>query len=173
MAAPTITEALLGEHGVIYQLLAHLTSRPFDSAEEARIQAAELAAGLATHARIEDDLLFVALEVELGPNGGPLAVMREEHAEVEATLERLTQVDDVHEAEALAGHLVRGCPRTLREGGAGALPHGRAAARRRDASQPRRAVGRAAPPRLRLWRRRPPAWWRMQRAETALLPCAP
>lgn len=106
MRAPTITDALLGEHGVIYALLEHLTSRPFASAEEARIQAAELAAGLATHARIEDDLLFVALEAELGPNGGPLAVMRAEHAEVEATLERLTQVEDVQEAEALAGRLV-------------------------------------------------------------------
>lgn len=106
MRAPTITDALLGEHGVIYTLLEHLTSRPFDSAEEARIQAAELAAGLATHARIEDDLLFVALEGPLGPNGGPLAVMRTEHAEVEATLERLAQVEDVQEAAALAGHLV-------------------------------------------------------------------
>ena len=107
MRAPTITDALLGEHGVIYTLLEHLTSRPFDSAEDARIQAAELAAGLATHARIEDDLLFVALEGPLGPDGGPLAVMRTEHAEVEATLERLAQVEDVQEAEALAGHLVK------------------------------------------------------------------
>ena len=103
---PTITDALLGEHGVIYRLLEHLTSRPFNSAEEARIQAAQLAAGLATHAQIEDDLLFVALEGPLGPNGGPLAVMRAEHAEVEGTLERLAQVEDVQEAEALAGHLV-------------------------------------------------------------------
>ena len=106
MQAPTITDALLGEHGVIYQLLEHLTSRPFDSAEEARIQAAELAAGLATHAHIEDDLLFVALEGPLGPNGGPLAVMRMEHAEVESTLERLTQVEDAQEAATLASHLV-------------------------------------------------------------------
>jgi hemerythrin-like domain-containing protein len=103
--APTITDALLGEHGVIYRLLEHLTSRPFASAEEARVQAAELAAGLVAHAHLEDDLLFVALERPLGPNGGPLAVMREEHAEVEGTLERLTQVDDVQEADALAARL--------------------------------------------------------------------
>ena len=105
MRAPTITDALLGEHGVIYALLEQLTSRPFDSAEEARAQAAELAAGLATHAHLEDELLFVALEVPLGPNGGPLAVMRAEHAEVEGTLERLTRVEDVQEAETLADHL--------------------------------------------------------------------
>ena len=106
MRAPTITDALAGEHGVVYRLLEHLTSRPFASAEEARVQAAELAAGLASHAHLEDELLFVPLEGPLGPNGGPIAVMREEHAEVESTLERLAQVEDVEEAEALAGHLV-------------------------------------------------------------------
>lgn len=105
MPGPIITDALLGEHGVIYRLLEQLTSRPFDSAEEARVQAAALAAGLASHARIEDDLLFVALEVPLGPDGGPLAVMRMEHEEVEGTLERLARVEDAREADALAAHL--------------------------------------------------------------------
>ena len=106
MEAPTVTDALAGEHGVIYALLGHLASGPFDSAEETRAAAAELASGLATHAHIEDELLFVALEAHLGPNGGPIAVMRAEHEEVEGTLERLTQVEDVHEAKALAAHLV-------------------------------------------------------------------
>ncbi len=106
MRAPTITDALLGEHGVIYRLLEHLTSRSFASAEEARVQAAELAAGLATHAHLEDELLFVPLEGPLGPNGGPLAVMRAEHEQVEGMLERLAQVEDVEEAEALAARLV-------------------------------------------------------------------
>lgn len=106
MPPPTITDALLGEHGVIYRLLGHLTSRPFESADEARAKAAELAAGLASHAQLEDDLLFVPLEGPLGPNGGPLAVMRMEHKEVEGTLERLAHVEDIEEAEALAAHLV-------------------------------------------------------------------
>jgi hemerythrin-like domain-containing protein len=106
MRAPTITDALLGEHGVIYRLLEHLTSRPFASVEEARAQAAELAAGLAAHAHLEDELLFVPLEGPLGPNGGPLAVMRMEHEEVEGTLERLAQVEDIQDADKLAAHLL-------------------------------------------------------------------
>lgn len=105
MSAPMITDALFGEHGPIYRLLDHLASRPFASAEEARAQAAELAAGLATHAHLEDELLFVPLEGSLGPNGGPIAVMRMEHEQVEQTLERLTLVDDAAEANALAAHL--------------------------------------------------------------------
>lgn len=103
--APLITDALLGEHGVIYPLLSHLTATPFASVEEARLKAAQVAAGLATHAAIEDELLFVAMEGVLGPNGGPLAVMRAEHDEVEASLERLTGIDDAGEATALAAHL--------------------------------------------------------------------
>ena len=106
MRAPTVTDALIGEHGVIYPLLDHLTSGSF-AAEEARALAAFLAAGLGTHARIEDELVFVPLERHLGPNGGPIAVMRAEHDEVEGTLERLTQVTDVDEARSLAAHLAQ------------------------------------------------------------------
>lgn len=105
MDSPTITDALLGEHGVIYPQLARLTDAPFDSAETARARADQLAAGLATHAQIEDELLFVALEGVLGPDGGPLPVMRAEHEEVEATLQRLTEAADVRDAEALAARL--------------------------------------------------------------------
>ncbi len=101
----TITEALLGEHGVIYPQLAHLEQVAFDSPAGVRVQAALLAAGLATHAQTEDDLLFVPLEEHLGPNGGPLAVMRMEHEQVEGTLAELQQIDDVGEAKALAARL--------------------------------------------------------------------
>jgi hemerythrin-like domain-containing protein len=106
MGPPTITDALLGEHGVIYRLLGHLANHSFASPEAARAQAAALTAGLARHAHLEDELLFVPLEGPLGPNGGPLAVMRMEHDEVEGTLERLAHVEDVQEAEALAARLV-------------------------------------------------------------------
>jgi len=93
-------------HGPVIERPAELITQYLEHRRmrEAQVRGC-LAAGLATHARIEDDLLFVALEGPLGPNGGPLAVMREEHAEVEGTLERLTRVDDVQEADALASHL--------------------------------------------------------------------
>ncbi len=105
MAEITITDALLGEHGVIYALLAHLENATFASAEEARAAAAMLHAGLESHAHIEDELSFVPLEGHLGTAGGPLAVMRMEHDEVERTLARLLEVDDVAEARTLAAHL--------------------------------------------------------------------
>jgi regulator of cell morphogenesis and NO signaling len=105
MTAPMITDALFGEHGAIYRLLDHLLNARFTTAEEARVQAAELAASLAPHAHLEDELLFVAMEGPLGPNGGPLAVMRMEHAEVEGTLERLMEVEDIETARELVAHL--------------------------------------------------------------------
>jgi hemerythrin-like domain-containing protein len=107
MSEITITDALVGEHGVIYALLAHLEQASFGSAEAARAAAALLAAGLATHAQIEDELSFVPLEAHLGPGGGPLAVMRMEHEEVEGTLARLQEVEDVEKARTLAAHLAK------------------------------------------------------------------
>lgn len=103
--APTLTDALVGEHGVIYPLLDHLAGCSFGSAEEARSLAEQVAAGLRTHAQIEDDLLFVSLEQHLGSSGGPIAVMRAEHEEIEGTLDRLSRVSHVREARTLALHL--------------------------------------------------------------------
>ena len=102
-----ITDALLGEHGVIYPLLDHLAGTPFTSAAEARTQAALLAAGLASHAQIEDELLFAQLEGHLGTEAGPLAVMRREHEEIENVLAHLEKADAPGEARQLATHLVQ------------------------------------------------------------------
>ena len=102
-----ITDALLGEHGVIYPLLDHLAGTPFTSGAEARAQAAFLAAGLGSHARIEDELLFAQLEAHLGAEAGPLAVMRREHEEIENVLAHLEKADAPGEARQLATHLVQ------------------------------------------------------------------
>ena len=50
-----ITDALLGEHAVIYPGLDRIAEASFATAEEMRAAAAILAAGLASHARIEDE----------------------------------------------------------------------------------------------------------------------
>ncbi len=105
MSRISVTDALLGEHAVIYPQLTHLEQAAFDSPPDARRQAALLAAGLASHAQIEDDLLFTALEEVLGGSVGPLAVMRMEHEEVEGTLAALAEVEDVGAAKTLAARL--------------------------------------------------------------------
>jgi hemerythrin-like domain-containing protein len=83
-----LTDALLGEHAVIYTLLDHL-DQELDGVQALtdvqRLNRA-LAAALISHARVEDQLLFPALEVHLGREG-PLACMRQEHAELEAAIE--------------------------------------------------------------------------------------
>lgn len=100
-----VTDALLGEHGAIYPLLAHLEQASFASPGEARTAAALLQAALATHAHLEDELLFARLEERLGTQAGPLAVMRLEHDEIEGVLGRLVETEGVIEAKALAGRL--------------------------------------------------------------------
>jgi hemerythrin-like domain-containing protein len=95
-----ITDALLGEHAVFYAQFAHLEqSVPAATAlESVQAQAALLAAALGTHARMEDELLFVALEPHLGTQMGPLVVMRSEHEQIEAALEAVPEVADLDEA---------------------------------------------------------------------------
>lgn len=103
-----ITEALLGEHGVFYALFDHLEQAvpAADSLALVQSQAALLTAALATHAGLEDELLFSALDPHLGQMG-PLAVMRMEHDEIENTLGQVQEARDLTQAQRLVLHAVR------------------------------------------------------------------
>jgi len=93
-----ITDALYGEHGPLYALLSHCESSA-NQWEHADLLLAGRAveAALLSHAEVEDDLLFRALEAKMPP-GGPAEVMRAEHAEIDATLAALR--DSADEASA-------------------------------------------------------------------------
>jgi len=80
---------------------------------------------LTAHARKEDDALFPALEQFFGREGGPTAVMRQEHREIHAEAERfrqtLRELNEVEHPEIVAqGKALRsladrgGDPDTLR-----------------------------------------------------------
>ncbi|MCE7937282.1 hypothetical protein DCC79_01390 [bacterium] len=104
-----VTAALLGEHGALYAQFDHLERLAAEATiDDIRAYAGVLAAAVATHARLEDDLLFAALEPELGP-AGPLLQMRREHDEIEAGLECL-----VHTADPAAGNALRDVIRLAR-----------------------------------------------------------
>jgi len=97
-----ITDALLGEHGAFYAQFDHLTQivPNLTATEQVQQLGALLAAALKTHARLEDDLLFQALDPHLGPMG-PLHVMRHEHDIIDGSLDRLETVEDTGEAAKL------------------------------------------------------------------------
>ncbi len=103
-----LTDALLGEHGVFYAQFDYL-EQSIPQAQDlplVKSQGAMLAAALAPHAHLENDLLFAALESHLDPQAGPLAVMRAEHNEIEGSLERLQGVADLSEAQKLLLHVI-------------------------------------------------------------------
>ncbi len=54
--------------------------------EEARRMAQSLVLTLVPHAQVEESLIFKPLEGHMGP-GGPVAVMRQEHAEIEGLID--------------------------------------------------------------------------------------
>ncbi len=98
----TLLEALLGEHGALYAIFEHLEQALNDeiTLEEIRAKEAVLRSVLISHATLEDELLFPALERAIGPDG-PLAVMRMEHDRIEEALGWLAQVESVDECRKL------------------------------------------------------------------------
>ncbi|MPZ19912.1 MAG: hypothetical protein GEV06_18650 [Luteitalea sp.] len=94
-----LTDALLGEHGVIYALFDHVERElPATSTlEDVQRVTRVLAAALVSHAQIEDEMLFPPLETYLGP-AGPLAVMRHEHEEIERAIEEVANARFFDEA---------------------------------------------------------------------------
>jgi hemerythrin-like domain-containing protein len=102
-----LTDALLGEHAVLYALFDHLRDTTLESDDMAEIHGVRAVVEklLASHARIEDELLFPQLEPHLGPMG-PLAVMRAEHSAIDDLLAAAGQESDIAALKDLIGQLL-------------------------------------------------------------------
>jgi len=103
-----LTDALRGEHAVLYGLFEHLeeTIRTNDDIGDIRGVVSVLDRLLVAHAKIEDDLLFPSLEPRLG-RMGPLAVMRAEHGQIDGLLDAARQEDDVNTLKSLMDRLLQ------------------------------------------------------------------
>lgn len=103
-----ITHALLGEHAVLYALLDRVTSGALRQAslDAWREFLSVLQGTLATHAQLEDALLFPALEKH-GLDTGPLPVMRAEHAEIERLISAALAADTAARAADHAGAMAQ------------------------------------------------------------------
>ncbi len=102
-----LTDALLGEHAVLYDLFSHLRELPEKNlpVEEMRGAVAVLDQLLRAHAGIEEDLLFPSLEPHIGQMG-PLSVMRSEHKAIDDLLGRLGKETDPAALKTLTGELI-------------------------------------------------------------------
>jgi hemerythrin-like domain-containing protein len=91
-----ITDALLGEHAVMYELFESLreTAKTSNDVQEILAAVSVLDRLILSHSQIEEDLLFPRLEPHLGEMG-PLAVMRSEHRGIEDLLTAAKQETDV------------------------------------------------------------------------------
>jgi DUF438 domain-containing protein len=102
-----ITDALLGEHALLYALFDYVrdTALNSDDLRDLHSGAAAIEGLLVPHAKIEEDLLFPRLEPHLGQMG-PLAVMRAEHNEVDELLEAARQGTDIATVKSLMSRLL-------------------------------------------------------------------
>ncbi len=79
-----ITDALLGEHGILYAQFDYLEEmlRSSPTLEQVHSAAAVLASVMKPHADLEEELLFAPALERMGHPHAALDVMREEHEEV-------------------------------------------------------------------------------------------
>jgi hemerythrin-like domain-containing protein len=77
-----------------------------DSTSALQAHTAGLSFALEAHAHAEDELLFTALEPHLGAQSGPLAVMRMEHDQITALLERLKSPTNLTQGHTLATQML-------------------------------------------------------------------
>ncbi|MEN8195432.1 MAG: hemerythrin domain-containing protein [Pseudomonadota bacterium] len=102
-----LTDALLGEHAVLYDLFGHLRNTAVTSEDVAEIRTAVAVVDrlLLSHARIEEELLFPRLDPHLGQMG-PLAIMRSEHQGIDDLLEAARRETDLASLKSLVGRLL-------------------------------------------------------------------
>lgn len=96
-----VTQAFLGEHAVFYAQFEHLEKNlpRAESHEWVVAQSLLLQSAVATHAQLEEELLFSVLEPHTG-QGGPVAVMRMEHEEIESALDAIPFTPDLDAARS-------------------------------------------------------------------------
>ncbi|MCZ7584772.1 MAG: hemerythrin domain-containing protein [Deltaproteobacteria bacterium] len=104
-----ITDALLGEHGLFYAQFDLIEARLTEGAggENIRGEAAALGAALVSHARIENEILLGALEPHLGRGSGPVAVMRDDHEQIEGLFEGFPETASADEIRRHLLHAIR------------------------------------------------------------------
>lgn len=103
-----ITDALLGEHALLYEMFEHLRAVSATNAgSPAEIRAALAATErlLLSHSRIEEELLFPVLEPHFGQMG-PVAVMRSEHRSIDDLLETARREPDAARLSDLVAQLI-------------------------------------------------------------------
>jgi len=102
-----ITDALRGEHGVLYVLFEDVreTINDNDNIDVIRKSIATLDRALLSHASIEDTILFPALDPHIGQMG-PLDIMRAEHQSVDELLNAARSEQDVAALKSQATQLI-------------------------------------------------------------------
>lgn len=97
-----ITDALLGEHAIMYELFSHVRETIENCNEIAEVSGAILILDklLLSHVVIEDELLFPEIESRLG-SAGPISVMRSEHRQIEDYMEAAKTETDINAFKVL------------------------------------------------------------------------
>lgn len=102
-----ITEGLLGEHALFYRLFDAIEEVMGGATSSVEIQRAfdVVRAGILSHAKLEEDVLFESLG-PAAPGAGLLSVMRAEHKEIDSLAMAITRAKTVEEARMVGDRLI-------------------------------------------------------------------
>ncbi|MBT3990138.1 MAG: hemerythrin domain-containing protein [Rhodospirillaceae bacterium] len=102
-----LTDALRGEHAILYEIFAGVRETLDESDEIAVIRTAValLERNLMSHAAIEDEILFPELDTHI-KGMGPLEMMRSEHQGIDEYLEAIRNETDVAQLKKQTGQLL-------------------------------------------------------------------
>ncbi len=98
-----ITDALYGEHGMFYPVFDYVESvmRASPELNDLKSMVKIFKQMIVSHAALEEEILFPALEAQLG-QAGPLTVMRAEHNQIDDFLDAILEAENV---DVLSGNL--------------------------------------------------------------------
>lgn len=98
-----ITDGLLGEHALFYALFDSVERVLADAQSVTEIRHAfeVIAEGIVSHANLEEELLFPALDAQ-----GPLRVMRAEHQEIEELVQAIAGAKSREDARDIGTRLL-------------------------------------------------------------------
>lgn len=102
-----ITDAFLGEHAVFYaQFIECETMLDRSDLDSLKHAAAVIASALASHAELEDELLFGPLAARAGDDPGIFALMEEEHVTIAGLLGAIGTSRDAARTSELLSEMI-------------------------------------------------------------------
>ncbi len=99
----TIKEYLTNDHRKCDEIFAAMEDKASESLESAKEITAEFVADMEHHFQMEERVMFLEFEQKTGMTQGPTEMMRQEHAQMRALMQQLSEAIDANNKDKFFG----------------------------------------------------------------------